>query len=183
MSLKGRVISAGRLFHSRFAVRENVTYGSDFHVGIGSLVWAPRHLEIGNRVYVGRHVTIQVDGVIGDHVLIANNVGVIGRTDHATREVGKSLRESTWVGDDPDLLSRRTVVGSDVWLGFGSIVLSGVTIGDSSIVAAGSVVTNDIPPNSIAAGIPARVVGQRFTEQEFSDHWVGLESVGVRRMR
>lgn len=56
---------------------------------------------------------------------------------------------------------RDVIVGSDVWLGTGVVVTAGVQIGDGCIVGAGAVVTKDLPPNSIAVGIPARVVGLR----------------------
>jgi acetyltransferase-like isoleucine patch superfamily enzyme len=54
-------------------------------------------------------------------------------------------------------------VGSDVWIGYGAMVLSGVTIGDGAIVAANSVVTADVPPFAIVAGVPARVLRYRHT--------------------
>jgi acetyltransferase-like isoleucine patch superfamily enzyme len=53
------------------------------------------------------------------------------------------------------------VVGDDVWLGFGVVVLDGVRIGKGAVVGAGSVVTRDIPDNAIAVGVPARVVKMR----------------------
>ena len=56
-------------------------------------------------------------------------------------------------------------VGSDVWIGYGSLIRSGVTIGDGAVVGMGSVVTKDIPPYAIAAGNPARVVRQRFAPE------------------
>ena len=52
-------------------------------------------------------------------------------------------------------------IGNDVWLGTGVIVLAGVTIGDGCVIAAGAVVTKDLPPNSIAGGVPARVLRER----------------------
>lgn len=164
----------------RFAIRKNVTVGSRFHVGPGSVLWAPRSLAIGNDVYVGKNVTIQVDGEIGDGVLIANLVGIVGRTDHDQHDLGVSIRRSKWVGDFPDELSQRTTIGSDVWLGYAAVVLSGVTIGDSAIIAAGAVVTSDMPANSVAAGTPARVIGRRFDEAELDLHWGKLVESGHR---
>jgi len=164
----------------RLAIRQNVTVGSRFHVGPGSVLWAPQSLKIGNDVYVGKNVTIQVDGTIGDGVLIANLVGIVGRTDHDQLDRGISIRRSKWVGDFPDELSQRTTIGSDVWIGYGAIVLSGVTIGDSAIIAAGALVTSDIPANSVAAGTPARVIGRRFDDVELDLHWGKLMASGHR---
>jgi acetyltransferase-like isoleucine patch superfamily enzyme len=55
-------------------------------------------------------------------------------------------------------------IGNDVWSGFGSIVLPGVTVGDGAILAAGAVVTRDVPPFSIVGGVPAKVISYRFEE-------------------
>lgn len=57
------------------------------------------------------------------------------------------------------------IIGRDCWVGAGTIIVAGVTIGDGTVVAAGSVVTRDIPPNSIAAGVPAKVIGDRTAKQ------------------
>lgn len=59
------------------------------------------------------------------------------------------------------LTSSPTIIGRDAWLGANVSVLKGVTIGDGAIIGAGSVVTKDIPPQSIAVGVPAKVIGSR----------------------
>lgn len=165
---------------TKLALRANVQVGRRFHVGPGSVLWAPRMLVVGNDVYVGKNVTIEVDGSIGDGTLIANNVGVVGRLDHKFSQEGEVVSRSAWVGDFPDELSRPVTIGADVWIGFGSTVLSGITIGDSVVVGAGSLVTRDIPPNSIAVGSPARVVGPRFDAARISAHWGELRRQGYR---
>lgn len=133
-------------------------------------------------MYVGKNVTIQVDGQIGDHVLIGNNVGIVGRTDHDTSTVGVPLREAGWVGENPQRLSRITRIGSDVWIGYGAIILSGVSVGDSSVIAAGSVVTNDVPENAVVAGSPATVRKSRFSDDDFLEHWSQLRKLGLKQM-
>ncbi len=77
-------------------------------------------------------------------------------TDHDGRRHHGDLMTPRGAGGSP------TRIGSDTWLGAGVIVTKGVTIGDGSIVGAGSVVTTDIPPMSIAVGVPARVVRARI---------------------
>lgn len=161
------------------AIPKTVKWDASLVLGERVRIWAPNSLQMGAHVHIGSDVRIEIDGVIGDHVLIANGSGIIGRRDHDMRVVGAPITEAPWVGDTPGL-SEKTVIGSDVWIGFGAVVLSGVNIGDSAVVAAGSVVTKDVEPNAIVAGNPARVVGQRFEELALRRHWTALQRVGVR---
>ena len=156
----------------RMAIRENVHISSRLHVGPNTVLWAPRRLEIDSDVYIGRNVTVQVDGSIGRGTMIANNVGIIGRQDHDVHDHGKIIRYSRWVGNFPDQLASPTTIGADVWIGFGAIVLSGLVLGDSCIIAAGSVVIKSVPPGEIHGGNPARHLGYRFSSRsELLDHW------------
>src|SRR4051812_42382416 len=160
-----------------YGVRSNVNFGCKFHIGLGSIVWAPKRMEIGNNVYIGKMSTIECDGSIGDDVMIANNVGMIGRYDHDFRTVGVPIRRAPWIGA-PDYrgqgLGLEVNVEQDVWIGFGAILLSGIRVGRGSIVAAGSVVTSDVPAYAIVAGNPARVVGSRFATHQIKDHEAAL---------
>ncbi|MEW9891754.1 MAG: CatB-related O-acetyltransferase [Candidatus Symbiodolus clandestinus] len=71
-----------------------------------------------------------------------------------------------------------TIIGHDSWIGTGALILPGITLGNGSIIGSGSVVTKDIPPYTFAAGNPAKVISQRFSDQEVSEllalqwwHW------------
>lgn len=70
----------------------------------------------------------------------------------------------------------RTNIGRDVWLGANVFVRCGVSIGDGCVVGAGSVVLGDLPPNSIAAGVPARILRSRFSDIDFNKHIDSLEN-------
>ena len=157
-----------------FNKRPFLEYGRDLHVGRGSTLWAPRRLLIGHDVYLGKHVHIEANCEIGDYCLFANRVAIVGRHDHDVRAVGYPARYSPWAGSvrkPAGNIDEKAVVESDVWLGYGVIVLTGVTNARGAIVAAGSVVSADIPPYCIAAGVPARVIGRRFTsEVEIARH-------------
>lgn len=146
----------------RLSVSGDVRYGPDFRLGRGSTVWSAHGLVIGRSVAVGRSCTVEVDGVIGDYTTVSAHVGIIGRRDHSTGSVGTPVRRSEWTGNRPGTPGDRVEIGRDVFIGWGSVVLSGVRIGDAAVVAAGSVVTRDVADGAVVAGNPARPVGERF---------------------
>ena len=98
---------------------------------------------------VGPRVTL------GRYAMLAPEVVIIGG-DHRIDEPGKPILFS----GRPELA--RTVVGADAWIGFRAIVMAGVNIGRGAVVAAGAVVTKEVPPYEIHAGVPARKIGERF---------------------
>lgn len=90
--------------------------------------------------------------VIGDRALLGAGVNIADTDSHPTRVEGRRWsREGVGVAT--------VVIGDDVFLGERAIVLKGVTVGDGAVIAAGAVVTRDIPAGAIAAGVPASVVG------------------------
>lgn len=108
------------------------------------------HLRIGARSFANFGlVALDVAPIsIGDDVQIGTNVQLLTPT-HPT---DAALRRDKWEAAQP------IVIGDNVWLGSGAIVLAGVTIGDNTVVGAGAVVTRDLPANVVAVGNPARVV-------------------------
>jgi acetyltransferase-like isoleucine patch superfamily enzyme len=170
VSISGLLLALLRRLRTRLAVIGKSRYlrhGTDLHVGKGTRLWAPNELRIGSNVYIGKDVHIEANCELGDYCLLANRVAIIGRHDHDFYAVGFPVRYAPWVRSsrhpNPGA-NEKVVVEMDVWLGYGAVVLTGVTIGRGSIVAAGSVVTKDIPPYSIAAGVPSRVIGHRFKD-------------------
>lgn len=158
---------------SALLLGKRVDAGSGFTFGRGTVFWAPNRITIGDNSYIGKYCTIQADAEIGNNVLIANNVGLIGRYDHDFSIVGKTIKESPKIGD-PDYsfkgLGQKIIVEDDVWIGFGSVVMTGVVVGRGSIVAAGSVVTRDVAPYSIVGGVPAKQIGHRFESEQIQEH-------------
>ena len=146
-----------------------LTTGKGLHIGKGSRLWAPKKLTIADNVYIGKDVTIECNAEIGSYVLMANRVALIGRLDHDFRAVGFPVRFAPWAGESNEQ-NDKVIIEDDVWLGFGVIVLSGVHIGRGAIIAAGSVVTKNIPAYAIAAGTPAKVIKQRFDEKTVIQH-------------
>ena len=112
-------------------------------------------ITIGRDVFLGPHTVVYGQGgvEIGDHSLISMHCCIVS-SNHSVAARDEIIRHK------PDIL-RPTKIGRDVWLGAGVKVLGGVTIGDGCIVGAGAVVTKNLPANSIAMGVPARVVGTR----------------------
>jgi len=165
-----------RLYRA-YGVRNKVTLGRGVHLGIGTILDSPRGLVVEDEVYIGKYCTIECDGKIGAHTMIANHVGLIGRNDHDIRAVGESVRHAPWIGDADYRgagLGKTIDIGPDVWIGYGAIVLTGVSVGRGAIVAAGSVVTKDVDRYAIVAGCPARPVGMRFSPQDMKQHEYGL---------
>ena len=165
------VIPAGarrfRNYISLFGKSRYLGYGTEVHVGTGLKLWAPDRISIGNHVYIGIQVHIEANCEIGDYCLLANRVAIVGRHDHDFSAIGFPVRYSPHVAGrrfPKPYSDEKAVIETDVWLGYGVIVLTGATVGRGAVVAAGSVVCKDIPPYSIAAGVPARVVGQRFSD-------------------
>ena len=125
-------------------------------VGPDTGIRPPLHVDHGSQLRVGARcfanvglVALDVAPVtIGDDVRIGPNVQLLTPTHPLEPE----LRRATWETAEP------IVVGDDVWLGGGTIVLPGVTIGENTVVGAGAVVARDLPPHVVAVGNPARVV-------------------------
>lgn len=111
------------------------------------------HVQINDSVHIGAIEQV----VIGDHVLIASRV-FISDHNHGTYQVQDDLSSPEIPPANRPLSSRPVRIGNNVWLGEQVFILPGVTVGDGVIVGANSVVTCDIPSNSIAAGNPARVI-------------------------
>ncbi len=117
-------------------------------------------IQIGDNVQFGPYCDVTTPTSFGNHVLLARNVSIVGRQDHSYKDPMKTIWEGT------PLDNKMTVIEDDVWIGACAIIMSGVTIGSGSIVAAGSVVTKDIPPCEIWGGNPARKLKDRFESRE-----------------
>ena len=155
------------------AGKSNISFGKTSSFGRGTVFYAPNQMNIGENVYIGKYCSLEADIEIGNDVLLGNNVGLIGKYDHDYSYIGKSVKDSPWIGDkDYHFKGKKLkiVIENDVWIGYGSIIVSGVHIGRGAIVAAGSVVLKDVEPFSIGAGNPAREISKRFTDAQIIEH-------------
>jgi len=130
-----------------------------------------RNVECGNRVLIGpdtRFLCTRAKIKIGDHVMFGPHVfATTGghRIDVLGRYMDTITDDEKRPEDDRDI-----VIEGDNWIGANSVILKGVTIGRGAVVAAGAVVTKDVPPYAIVGGCPAKVIKYRFTPEEIKEH-------------
>lgn len=107
-----------------------------------------KNISIGKNVFINSGCSFQDQGgiIIGDDVLIGHNV-VMATLNH---DLNPAKRAS--------LIPAPIVIGNKVWIGANATILSGVTVGENSVIAAGAVVTKSVPKNVIVGGIPAKII-------------------------
>lgn len=137
--------------------------------------WGGKHIHFGNYVYVNFNGTFVDDThiYVGDYTMFGPNV-VIATAGHP---ILPELRERVYQYNAP------VRVGRNCWLGAGVIVVPGVTIGDNTVVGAGSVVTKDLPANVVAAGNPCRVlreINERDREYYFKGRKIDWKQLNGR---
>lgn len=126
-------------------------------------------IEVGNDVYIGKGAMfLATDSriTLGNKIMFGPNVTIMGG-DHNVSVIGAYMFDVKEKLPDNDL---PVIIEDDVWIGTGVIILKGVKIGRGSIIAAGALVNKDIPPYSIAVGVPARIVHKRFSDIEIQKH-------------
>jgi len=179
--------SKGVLFAERGAkilFPGNVICGKNMNLMAHSLINAlcKKKVVIGDNFTLGRYAIIECTGVlrnVGDSLSIGNNVGINHYCFIGVRgsiEIGDNVifgprvnvfSESHNFGDRSIPIKHqgttkgKTVIGNDVWIGANASIMSGVSIGNGSIIAAGAVVTHDVPPFCIVGGVPAKVIKMR----------------------
>lgn len=150
---------------ARFAkCGKNVTIGKN-------TTFSYQNIHCGNNVAIGSNsmfLCTRAKIILGDHVMFGPHVQVITgghRTDIPGRYMDTIKNSEKRPEDDRDVIFE-----GDNWIGTGSIILKGVTIGRGAVVAAGCVVTKDVPPYAIVGGIPAKVLKYRFTDDVIEEH-------------
>ncbi|WP_052251896.1 acyltransferase [Allofrancisella guangzhouensis] len=146
---------------------------SDGIIDIQKHVWISHdvHMQTSSKILVGeettiqRYATINGDVCIGNGCIIAPNVFISSGT-HPFREYpGNTIRDQEKLiikqKGSLDCLSKKIIIGDDCWLGINVVVCPGVKIGKGCIIGANSVVTKDVPDNTVMAGIPAKKIGVR----------------------
>ena len=107
---------------------------------------------IGDHTRIGLHNTIIGPVTIGSHVNLAQGITVTG-LNHNFESTDKRI-------DEQGVSTLQVTIGDDIWIGANAAIMPGVTIGNHCVVAAGAVVTKDVPPHSLVAGVPAKIIKQ-----------------------
>jgi len=143
--------------------------GSNVVIDSGIKIFGYENVTIGNDVYININavlMTTESEIVIGNHVMLGANVCIV-TGDHRSDVIGRYMMDVEDKLDENDL---PVIIEDDVWIGSNATILKGVTVGRGSIIGAGSVVVKDVPPYSVCAGNPARVIRMRFTDEEINEH-------------
>jgi acetyltransferase-like isoleucine patch superfamily enzyme len=130
-----------------------------FHLGDYSVIEsfccinnAVSDVIIGDHTRIGLHNTIIGPVTIGSHVNLAQGITVTA-LNHNFTDTEKRI-------DEQGVSTSPVTIEDDIWIGANATILPGVSIGEHSVVAAGAVVTKDVPPHSLVAGVPAKVIKQ-----------------------
>ena len=108
---------------------ENICIGSDVSINAFVHIWGHGGVEIGNGSLIASHCSL---------TSLTHNPSVVPYKD--------------------EVVSKKIVIGKNVWIGSHSVIMPGITIGDNAIIGAGSIVTKDIPNNYIVSGVPAKLM-------------------------
>jgi acetyltransferase-like isoleucine patch superfamily enzyme len=155
----------------------------------------PAHVEIGKHSYGLRKNMVagasrNAPLIIGSYCSIGPDALFLCKADHKLGYPStypfKTLLWETDQGNQDAISKGAITLGHDVWIGARAIILSGVTIGTGAVVAAGAVVTKDIPPYAIVGGNPARIIRKRFDDeminQLLATRWWELDDADLRAL-
>lgn len=139
----------------RIVVGDNCTVGTRNTWDVGFAASERAELIIGDRVSINYQTTISVATQvrIGDDTMIAGNVQIYDNMSHPLSPSRRRRHEPITLDEASPI-----TIGPNVWIGNSAIIMRGVNIGENSVVAAGSIVTRDVPPDTLVAGVPARVI-------------------------
>lgn len=148
-----RFLNAVKSFYLRFFMRARIGRRVIYYPGVW--IFTGRNLVVGDDVDFAKDVLVTTDGgvCIGNRVLIGYRTQILS-SNHAVPAKPARIFNAGHVKAPVE-------IGDDVWIGANCTILPGVVVGEGSIVAAGSVVTRDVPPFTYVGGVPAKVIKER----------------------
>jgi len=157
-------------------IHPHITHGKEFHCKLSCTISSRvTTIKCGDYVGIGPRNIFMCDMEFGDYVITGPEVKFLNKIEHKFDSIGFDLFHSGW-GE----LSK-IIIENDVWIGCGSIILGPCRIGRGSVIAAGSVVTKDVPKYSIVGGNPAKLLRERFSLEEIIEHERLLEKSKEKR--
>jgi acetyltransferase-like isoleucine patch superfamily enzyme len=166
-----KVHPTSSIVQSKISLKTNCSLDVDECSEIGGMIAFDKDnaiISIGKRVFMGGHLIAANKIEIGDDVMISWNVTVVDHNSHSISFSERATDVVNWKLGKKDWTNVKTAsvkISNKVWIGFNSIILKGVVIGEGAVIGAGSVVTRDVPPWTIVAGNPARVI-REISENE-----------------
>lgn len=138
--------------------RRDMKFGKGLHLQPTVILRSARNIILGENVHINHNCVLQAGKkdakiIIGDNTHLGPNVMVYAY-NHAFQDLDKAICKQGYT-------ENTVLIGRNAWIGSGCIVLAGVTIGEGAVVAAGSVVTKDIPAFSVCGGVPAKLIKMR----------------------
>ncbi len=160
-------------------VRENVKL-SGFSRGLQNVTFegknaVPDRCNFSGKISIGYATTLGYNNLLGGNITIGKycQLGVdvaIHATNHPIHHLTTYINSNLFDGELKQFKEENTItIGHDVWVGHNVIIVGNVTIGNGAILAAGSVVTKDVEPYTIVAGVPAKPLKKRFSEKVISE--------------
>lgn len=154
--------------------------------GRGSIIESTIHVASPQSVFIKENVRlrfgvniINATGekvIIGSHCALAPYVTIVTNSHRST--VGKTQFQLSSSHEND--ISGDVVIEEDVWIGTNATILQGVTLGRGSIVGAGAVVTKNVPPYAVVAGVPAKVIAATFSKEDILEHEAHIYPLGER---
>ncbi|MFC1632015.1 acyltransferase [Candidatus Omnitrophota bacterium] len=142
--------------HDHIASVSQMKKGENYRIHPTASLRCGRSISLGENSHINQYCCIWASEnsriVLGDNLLMGPGVKIFS-SNHSAK-LGIPMNQQEWVEKD-------VLIGNDVWLGANVVVVPGVKIGDGSLVAAGAVVTKDVPENSIVGGVPAKLIKAR----------------------
>lgn len=145
------------------ARKVNAVDNKSIEISSNTTLIFPQNISIGKHTYINDNSFLKAGSnskiIIGDDCLISYCVHM--RTD-THNYIDSSIKINEQGHSEKDI-----IIGNDVWIGYGAQIMSGVTIGDGAVIAAGSIVTKDVPSYTVVGGVPAKKIKER---KDLSNH-------------